>query len=100
APNVQADPNAVLIVSVHRADGSPMPVAAARYPLGSFPRTVMLDDSNSMMQGQNLSSLSEVMVRARLDSDGNVTTRDHDWYGESEPVAINQPVTVTINKQY
>ncbi|MBE4577849.1 c-type cytochrome biogenesis protein CcmI [Vibrio navarrensis] len=100
APNVQADPNAVLIVSVHRADGSPMPVAAARYPLGSFPRTVMLDDSNSMMQGQNLSSLSEVMVRARLDSDGNVTTRDHDWYGESEVVAINQPVTVTINKQY
>jgi len=100
APNVQADPNAVLIVSVHRADGSPMPVAAARYPLGSFPRTVMLDDSNSMMQGQNLSSLSEVMVRARLDSDGNVTTRDHDWYGESEAVAINQPVTVTINKQY
>ncbi|MBE4591847.1 c-type cytochrome biogenesis protein CcmI [Vibrio navarrensis] len=100
APNVQADPNAVLIVSVHRADGSPMPVAAARYPLGSFPRTVMLDNSNSMMQGQNLSSLSEVMVRARLDSDGNVTTRDHDWYGESEAVAINQPVTVTINKQY
>ncbi|KYN88131.1 cytochrome C heme lyase [Vibrio cidicii] len=100
AANVQADPNAVLIVSMHRADGSPMPVAAARYPLGSFPRTVMLDDSNSMMQGQNLSSLSEVMVRARLDSDGNVTTRDHDWYGESEVVAINQPVTVTINKQY
>ncbi|MBG0755771.1 c-type cytochrome biogenesis protein CcmI [Vibrio cidicii] len=100
AANVQADPNAVLIVSVHRADGSPMPVAAARYPFGSFPRTVMLDDSNSMMQGQNLSSLSEVMVKARLDSDGNVTTRDHDWYGESEPVAINQPVTVIINKQY
>jgi cytochrome c-type biogenesis protein CcmH/NrfG len=100
APNVQADPNAVLIVSVHRADGSPMPVAAARYPFGSFPRTVMLDDSNSMMQGQNLSSLSEVIVKARLDSDGNVTTRDHDWYGESEPVAINQPVTVIINKQY
>ncbi|WP_436323161.1 c-type cytochrome biogenesis protein CcmI [Vibrio cidicii] len=100
AANVQADPNAVLIVSVHRADGSPMPVAAARYPFGSFPRTVMLDDSNSMMQGQNLSSLSEVIVKARLDSDGNVTTRDHDWYGESEPVAINQPVTVIINKQY
>lgn len=100
AANVQADPNAVLIVSVHRADGSPMPVAAARYPFGSFPRTVMLDDSNSMMQGQNLSSLSEVIVKARLDSDGNVTTRDHDWYGESEPIAINQPVTVIINKQY
>lgn len=34
--DVNADPNSVLVVSVHRADGSPMPVAAARYPLGTF----------------------------------------------------------------
>lgn len=32
--DVNPDPNSVLIVSVHRADGSPMPIAAARYPLG------------------------------------------------------------------
>ncbi len=32
-----------------------MPVAAARYPLGSFPRTVVLDDGNSMMEGGKLS---------------------------------------------
>ncbi|MGR5542460.1 c-type cytochrome biogenesis protein CcmI, partial [Vibrio campbellii] len=34
AENVQIDPNAQIIVSVHPADGSAMPVAAARYPLG------------------------------------------------------------------
>ncbi|EJO9869562.1 c-type cytochrome biogenesis protein CcmI [Vibrio vulnificus] len=100
SPQVQADPNSVLIVSIHNADGSPMPVAAARYPLGTFPRTVVLDDGNSMMQGQKLSSLSELMVRARIDSDGNVATRDGDWYGESEPVALGTPVTVSINNQY
>ncbi|MGI9874574.1 c-type cytochrome biogenesis protein CcmI [Vibrio chagasii] len=98
--DVNTDPNSVLVVSVHRADGSPMPIAAARYPLGSFPRTVVLDDGNSMMQGQKLSSLETLMVRARLDTDGNVSTRDGDWYGESEVVELGEPVTININKQY
>ncbi|WP_146449143.1 c-type cytochrome biogenesis protein CcmI [Vibrio kanaloae] len=97
---VNADPNSVLVVSIHRADGSPMPVAAARYPLGTFPRTVVLDDGNSMLEGQKLSSLETLMVRARLDTDGNVSTRDGDWYGESEVVELGAPVTIDINKQY
>ncbi|MCG9638545.1 c-type cytochrome biogenesis protein CcmI [Vibrio sp. Isolate34] len=98
--DVNADPKSVLVVSVHRADGSPMPVAAARYPLGTFPRTVVLDDGNSMMEGQKLSSLETLMVRARLDTDSNVSTRDGDWYGESEVVELGEPVTININKQY
>lgn len=100
APEAQVDPNGVLIVSVHREDGSPMPVAAARYPLGAFPRTVVLDDGNAMMQGQKLSSLEKLLVRVRVDSDGNVATRDHDWHGESGVVDFGQPVEVIINKQY
>nr|WP_319555107.1 c-type cytochrome biogenesis protein CcmI [uncultured Vibrio sp.] len=100
APEAQVDPNGVLIVSVHRADGSPMPVAAARYPLASFPRTVVLDDGNAMMQGSKLSSLDKLMVRVRVDSDGNVATRDHDWHGESGVVEFGQPVEVIINKQF
>ncbi|MBR9874261.1 c-type cytochrome biogenesis protein CcmI [Vibrio sp. J1-1] len=100
APEAQVDPNGVLIVSVHRADGSPMPVAAARYPLASFPRTVVLDDGNAMMQGSKLSSLDKLLVRARVDSDGNVATRDHDWHGESGVVEFGQPVEVIINKQF
>ncbi|KNH12357.1 c-type cytochrome biogenesis protein CcmI [Vibrio cyclitrophicus] len=100
AADVNADPKSVLVVSVHRADGSPMPIAAARYPLGTFPRTVVLDDGNSMMEGLKLSSLETLMVRARLDIDGNVSTRDGDWYGESEVVELGAPVTININKQY
>ncbi|NAZ69568.1 c-type cytochrome biogenesis protein CcmI [Vibrio toranzoniae] len=98
--DVNADPNSVLVVSIHKADGSPMPVAAARYPLGTFPRTVVLDDGNSMLEGQKLSSLETLMVRARLDTDGNVSTRDGDWYGESDVVELGDPVTIDINKQY
>ncbi|MDE1325330.1 c-type cytochrome biogenesis protein CcmI [Vibrio aestuarianus] len=92
--------NAVLIVSVHSADGAPMPVAAARYPLSQFPLKVALDDSNSMVQGRQLSDLAQFIVRVRVDSDGNVSTKTGDWFGESAVVDMGQPVEVVINKQY
>ncbi|NVD06198.1 c-type cytochrome biogenesis protein CcmI [Vibrio sp. JPW-9-11-11] len=97
---VTADPNAALIVSIHSADGSPMPVAAARYPVGTFPRTVILDDGNSMLQERKLSSLDSLLVRVRIDSDGNVATKQGDWFGESEAVRMGEPVEVVINNQY
>lgn len=96
---VEVDPNAVLIVSVH-APGSPMPVAAARYPLGEFPRTVVLDDNNSMMEGSKLSSLESYMVRVRIDADGNVATKTGDWYAESNTMKAGEPVNVVLDKQY
>ncbi|ROV58813.1 c-type cytochrome biogenesis protein CcmI [Vibrio ponticus] len=97
---VNANPDAALIVSVHNADGSPMPVAAARYPLGTFPRTVVLDDGNSMMQGQKLSQLEDYMVRVRVDNDGNVATKEGDWYGESSAAKMGEAVEVIVNEQY
>lgn len=97
---VNPSSNAVLVVSVHSADGAPMPIAAARYPLGSFPRTIVLDDGNSMMQGRKLSDLESLIVRARLDSDGNVSTRDGDWYGESSVVSLGEPASLKIEHQY
>lgn len=100
ADEVNPDRNAVLIVSVHRADGSPMPVAAARYPLGSFPRTVVLDDGNSMIQGIKLSSLDELVVKARIDADGNVASRDGDWHGQSDIAKLGDNVALTIDKRY
>ena len=90
----------VVIVSVHSADGAPMPIAAARYPLGNFPFTVIMDDSNSMMQGRKLSDLQQLIVRVRIDSDGNVATRDGDWFGESQVVELGSEVKVEINKQF
>ncbi len=100
AEDVPINPNGVLVVSVHRADGSPMPVAAARYNVGAFPRTIVMDDGNSMMQGQNLSDLDSFIVRARIDSDGNVGTREGDWFGESKVTQKGQQANLTIRAQY
>ena len=100
ADNVNANADAALIVSVHSADGSPVPVAAARYSMGTFPRTIVLDDSNSMMQGRKLSQLEEYIVRVRIDNDGNVATKQGDWFGESQPTKMGQAVTVIVDRQY
>ncbi len=90
----------MLMVSIHSADGAPMPIAAARYPLDHFPVTVVMDDNNSMLKERKLSSLNDIMVRARIDSDGNVGISEHDWYGESHAYTLGEDVTVTINQHY
>lgn len=100
ADTVRLPSQGVVIVSVHTPDGAPMPVAASRYPLGAFPLTITLDDSNSMIQGRKISGLDHLIVRARIDSDGNVSTREGDWYGESDAVKLGDPVDVIIDKQY
>ena len=92
--------NAALIVSVHSADGASMPIAAARYPLSEFPVEITLSDVNSMLPERKLSSLDQFLVRARLDSDGNVATKSGDWYGESNVVEKGKTVALTINRQY
>lgn len=91
---------AVLIVSVHRADGSPMPVAAARYSVGTFPRTIVIDDGNAMMEGSKVSDLDAYIVRARIDNDGNVSTRDGDWFGESNVTQKGETSQVVIDSRY
>lgn len=98
--NVQLPEQGVVIVSVHPANGAPMPVAAVRLPLDQFPLTLNLDDSNSMIPERALSSLETLMVRARIDTDGNVSTKTGDWYGESTVVSIGEPVTLVIDNQY
>ncbi|MGF1739710.1 c-type cytochrome biogenesis protein CcmI [Vibrio profundum] len=98
--NVAIEPGSVLVVSVHSADGSPMPIAAARYPIEHFPLKVRLDDSNSMIQGRKISDFSTFMVKARIDKDGNVSTKQGDWYGQSDVVKSGQLAEIEIDKRY
>ena len=101
APNVVMPKQGDIIISVHSADGAPMPIAAVKLPLTTpFPLTITLTDKDSMMPQRKLSSLSEMIVRARIDSDGNVMTKQGDWYGESQKVMLGGDTKVLINKQY
>ncbi len=90
----------VLIISVHSADGAPMPIAAKRLPINQFPLTVELTDADSMIPERLMSSLPEVLVKARIDHDGNVMTKDGDWFGETLPFALGGQSQIVINQKY
>ncbi|RYU48553.1 c-type cytochrome biogenesis protein CcmI [Aliivibrio finisterrensis] len=98
--NVTLPSQGVVIVSIHPADGSPMPVAAARIPLSRFPLSIMMSDDNNMMEQRKLSDMPNFIVRARIDQDGNVSTKDGDWYGESAVSTLGKNVSIEIDKQY
>ncbi|RYU69558.1 c-type cytochrome biogenesis protein CcmI [Aliivibrio finisterrensis] len=98
--NVTLPSQGVVIVSIHPADGSPMPVAAARIPLSRFPLSIMMSDDNNMMEQRKLSDMPNFIVRARIDQDGNVSTKDGDWYGESTVSTLGKNVSLDIDKQY
>lgn len=99
-PKLKQPEQALLIVSVHPASGAPMPVAAARYPLTQLPLTVTLDDENNLMPSQKLSDLDEYIVRARIDLDGDVGTKEGDLFGQSEIMRAGNATSLTINQQF
>ena len=98
--NVTLPSQGVVIVSIHPADGSAMPVAAARIPLSRFPLKIMMSDDNNMIEQRKLSDMPNFIVRARIDQDGNVSTKEGDWYGESTVSTLGKNVSVEIDKQY
>lgn len=89
-----------LIISVADGDSS-VPVAVKQLPLASFPLTVELDDSSSMMPERQLSSLQQVKVRARISRDGSANAQSDDWFGESalQDFNGNGQIGVQIDRQ-
>ncbi|WLS80106.1 c-type cytochrome biogenesis protein CcmI [Erwinia pyri] len=90
----------VLYISV--ADGvSPVPVAVKKLPVGHFPLSLTLDDSNAMMPQRLLSAQQQIQVRVRLSRDGSANPQPGDWFGLSAvtPFDGHQQMAVEINQQ-
>lgn len=98
--SVKVPEQGLVFVSVHSADGAPMPVAARRVPLSAFPFTITLDDNDSMIPERPMTSLQDMIIKARIDTDGNVMTRNGDWYGQSEVISLGGSTNVVINTKY
>lgn len=94
----QVGPSDVLFVFARAATGSKMPLAIQRLPAGGFPRTVVLDDSQSMMAGLTLSSQTEVVIGARISKSGQAIPQSGDFEALSDPVATKtrEPIALTI----
>ena len=80
--------------------GPPMPVAAEKHALSELPLTLTLDDADSPMPTQKLSSLPRVEVFARISASGEASRSEGDI--ESPPVQVDlpsqQPVELVLGK--
>lgn len=97
-PSIKLPSEGVLFVSAHSADGAPVPIAAKRLPLTQFPLEIELTDADSMIPERVLSSLSSFMLKARIDLDGDLITKDG-YLGESQTVLLGEKTHISIDKK-
>ena len=88
AMSSKAQPNDAVFVFARPADGSRMPVAVVRARVADLPLKFTLDDSRSMTGGPKISSLSEVIVGARVSRSGNAIPASGDLQGATEKVKV------------
>lgn len=84
-----------------RPVGGRMPLAAVRKQVSDLPLEVVLDDSMAMMPGNELSSVDEVEVGARISASGQAIAQPGDLIGSQSPVVTGsdaEPVTLVIDQ--
>lgn len=94
ASRVRLRGDASVFVIARVPDGPPMPVAVEKHSLQELPLELTLDDSDSPMPTQKLSTLKEVELVARLSSSGNAMRQDGDM--ESEAVRVTLPANAPV----
>ncbi|HBI08729.1 MAG TPA: hypothetical protein DDY57_00985 [Franconibacter pulveris] len=77
-----------------------MPVAAKKLPLGHFPLTLTLDDTNAMMPDRLLSSVRQGIIKVHLSQAGTPAPQTGDWTGQSALIQFNAstPVEVEVSQ--
>jgi cytochrome c-type biogenesis protein CcmH len=76
-------PGNVVFVSAREAGIPGPPLAAVRLSTDELPTTVVLSDSNAMVEGRNLSSVDEIQVVARVAFGGTAVVASGDLIGEA-----------------
>jgi cytochrome c-type biogenesis protein CcmH len=86
--------DASVFVIARIPDGPPMPVAVERHSLRDLPLQLTLDDADSPMPTQKLSTLKQVELVARISISGNATRQEGDL--ESKPVRVTLPAQAPV----
>ena len=88
--------NSTLFVYAQSVNGSPMPIAAIKLPISTFPVKVVLSDANAMVQGIKLSDHPQFIIKARISADGTVNKDAGQWSGESGVINAGEENAINI----
>lgn len=94
-------PDDTLFVFARALNGSPIPLAVVRQPVGRFPLVVALTDKQSMMPTMKLSTVESVVVGARISKTGTPQGASGDLEAIAVPVTQNgklQHIELLINQ--
>ena len=87
--SIQFNPNQTVFVALVATSGAPMPLAAKKLRAGDLPTTITLSNADAVMDGYNLSSVSEVKAVARLSQSGSATPQVGDWEADIQLVDLS-----------
>ena len=86
ALKAKASPDDVVFIFARAVDGPRMPLAAQRARFADLPLDFMLDDSQAVMPGANISSAEQLRVEVRVSKSGKATPGKGDLTGKSAVV--------------
>ena len=88
--------NSTLFVHAQSVSGSPMPIAAIKLPIKTFPVKVTLSDANAMVEGVKLSDHPQFIIKARISADGTVNKNTGQWSGKSDVINAGDESAINI----
>jgi cytochrome c-type biogenesis protein CcmH len=87
-------PGDTVFVFARAVQGPPMPLAVQRLTVANLPVLVRLDDTMSMVEGLNISTVGQVQVVARVSKSGKPTASPGDYQALSETLTVNDDLPV------
>ena len=96
----KAAPTDLVFIFARAPDGPPFPLAVTRISVADLPIQVTLDDSMAMIPDQNISSVAEVSITARISKSGGPIAKPGDLISENvvSPVAGQPSVSLVIDR--
>ncbi len=87
-PNTGATLNdtAMVFVLAKAVNGSPLPLAVLRKPVAELPFEFTLTDEMSMVRGSGISSVTEVIVTAKISTTGDALQTESGYEVHSRPI--------------
>jgi hypothetical protein len=91
-------PTDTVFIFAKAVSGPPAPIAVLQRPASDLPIDFLLNDSQSMVAGMNLSNFDKVIVTARITRDGDATVALQGLEAKSDTIRIadNRHLNLTI----